>query len=85
LLPRMKVVQSVKEFATYSARFEIRLVYRHSDQSRPRSSALRLGGHTLRLLFCRLTTCLFNFVVPVALRVSQISCLSIVACLSGSL
>jgi hypothetical protein len=50
-LPRMKAVQSVKEFATYSAGFEVRLVYRHSDQRRSRSSALRLGGRTLRVLF----------------------------------
>lgn len=40
-------VQSVKESATYSGRFEIRLVDRHADQRRPRSSALRLGAHTL--------------------------------------
>jgi hypothetical protein len=46
-LPRVIAVQSVKEFATYSARFEIRLVYRHSEQRRSRSSALRLGGYTL--------------------------------------
>ena len=33
----------------------------------------------------RLVTCLFNFVLLAALRVRQISCLSTVACLSGSL
>jgi len=33
----------------------------------------------------RLATRLFNSVVPAALRVRQVSCLSIVTCLSGSL
>jgi hypothetical protein len=50
-LPRIIAVQSLEEFAPYCARFEIRLVDGHSDKRRSRSSALRLGGHTLPFLF----------------------------------
>jgi hypothetical protein len=50
-LPQISAVQSVKESATISAWFYIRLVNRNADQRRPRSSAPRLRGHTLCVLF----------------------------------
>jgi hypothetical protein len=50
-LTLMGAFQSVKQPAAFSARFDIRLVNRNADQRRPRSSALRLVGRTLRVLF----------------------------------
>jgi len=47
LLTGINAVQSVKQSATFSARFDIRLVNRNADLRRPLTSALRFGGRTL--------------------------------------
>jgi len=46
-LTLVNAIQSIKESATFGARFDIRQVNRDADQRRPRSSSLRLGSHTL--------------------------------------
>jgi hypothetical protein len=84
-LRRITAVQSVKESATYIARFEIRLANRHSDQRRSRSSALWLGTTLFEFFLRRVASCLGIFVVSAGLRARQISSLSIVSHLSRGL